>query len=272
MGSHLAPVVLIAVALFIMGLFFAATRNMKELIHLAHGKVGITVYLSDGATEEEKKALSEMLPRLGGVRKAAYLSEDEALRRFEEELGTRSYLLEGVDENPLPASFEVDVYDDWKTADRMAELADKLRAVPGVESVVYGESWVGRLERWIYFVVALDLFLGIVLGLSTLLVVGNTMKLALEGRKDTVEVLRLVGGSRFQIRLPFVVEGAIIGLLSSTLAFAILYRTWRFAAARLSGVLFLDLPGTVLFFALGASLGGCGALLSINRYLRVKRG
>lgn len=270
-GSHLAPVILIAVALFILGLFLAGTRNINELIHIAHSKVGITVYLTDDSTPEARAALGDRLRKLGGVRSATFRSEEEALEKFRGELGGRAYLLEGVGENPLPASYAVEVYDDWKTTERMAELTGSIKEGAGVESVVYGESWVGTLERWIYFVVALDLFLGVVLGLSTLLVVGNTMRLALEGRKDTVDVLRLVGASNFQIRFPFLVEGALIGLLASGLAFALLYRTWAFAAERLAGVLFLGAGGIAFFFLLGGALGACGALLSINKYLKVRR-
>lgn len=271
-GSHLAPVVLIAVALFILGLFLTGTRNINELIHIAHSKVGITIYLADDATEEEREGLQEWLPKLGGVRTVVYCSKEEALDKFREELGGRSYLLEGVGANPLPASFEADVYDDWKTAEKMADLTSRIMEAAGVESVVYGENWVGQLEKWIYFVVALDLFLGIVLGVSTLLVVGNTMRLALEGRKDTVEVLRLVGASNTQIRLPFLAEGALIGLLASSLAFALLYKTWDFAADRLTGVLFVGPGGAVFFFLLGGALGACGSLLCINKYLKVRRG
>ncbi len=271
-GSHLAPVVLIAVALFILGLFLIGTRNINELIHLAHSKVGIVIYMTDDALEEEKNELEEWLPKLGGVRSVAFCSEKEALEKFRTDLGGRSYLLEGVGRNPLPSSFEVEVFDDWKTAERMEELTARMRATAGVESVVYGENWVGQLEKWIYFIVALDLFLGIVLGASTLLVVGNTMRLALEGRKDTVEVLRLVGASNTQIRLPFLAEGALIGLLASSLAFALLYKTWDFASDRLSGVLFVGSAGVLFFFLLGGALGACGSLLCINKYLKVKRG
>jgi cell division transport system permease protein len=169
----------------------------------------------------------------------------------------------------LPASFELDLYDDWKTADKMSALAGQIQRQKGVESVVYGESWVEKLERWIYFFVAVDLFLGFVLGLSTLLVVGNTLKLAMADRRDAIEVLRLVGATRTQIRLPYLMEGAFLGLVSASLALFLLQGSHRFAAERLPGVLFLGEAGSVLFVLLGVVLGAAGAYVSIQKYLKV---
>ena len=83
-GSHLAPVVLIAVALFILGLFLAGTRNINEVIRYAQAKVGVTVYLAADATDAEKKELNDWLPKLGGVRAVTFRSEEEALEKFKE--------------------------------------------------------------------------------------------------------------------------------------------------------------------------------------------
>ncbi len=269
--SHLAPVIIMSVALFILGLFFVGTANMQEVIRLAHAKVGLTAYLAGGTTSEERSRLRETIQSMPGVLAVDYVSNDEALQRFQRQLGGRSYLLEGVQGNPLPAALEVEVYDDFKTADRMSALAAAIGGGNGVDSVIYGEDWIGQLERWIYFFVAVDLFLGLVLGLSTLLVVGNTMKLALESRKDTIQVLRLVGATRFQIRLPYLFEGAILGLLASGLAWLCLYQTWQFAVARLAGVLFLGTSGVLLFFLLGGALGATGSMISLHKYLKVSR-
>jgi cell division transport system permease protein len=200
-----------------------------------------------------------------------FVSEDEALEAFRRTLGARAYLLEGVEGNPLPASFELVLYDDWKTLDRIQGLVAEVEGEGGVESVVYGEDWVGKLEKWIYFFVAVDLFLGIVLGIATLLVVENTMKLAMADRRDTIEVLRLVGATPGQIRAPYMIEGAMLGLAAAVLALLLLGESHRFAADRLSGVLFLGPSGILLFLFLGGALGAGGTLLSLRRYLRMQR-
>jgi len=269
--SHLAPVILMAVALFVLGLFLLSTRNLQHVIRLAQEKVGVTVYLEENTGEETRTHLTDLLGRLGGVRRVDYISEAEAVERFRETLGGRAYLLDGVEGDPLPASFELDLYDDWKTLERIETLVAEIHDAPGVESIVYGEDWVEKLERWIYFFVAVDLFLGIVLGLATLLVVGNTMKLAMADRRDTINVLRLVGATRTQIRLPYTLEGAFLGALAACLALLLLAESYRFAAERLPGVLFLGTAGLVVFVILGAVLGAGGSLLSLHRYMRVRR-
>ena len=262
---------LMAVALFVLGLFIVGTINLQETIRLAQEKVGITVFLHKGVAEDTRSELVDLVSRLGGVRAVSFVSEEEALKIFRQNLGGRSYLLDGVDGNPLPASIELTLFDDWKFTDRMSLLAVEIQKMDGVESVVYGESWLSSLERWIYFFVALDLFLGIVLGLSTLLVVGNTMKLAIEGRKDTIQVLRLIGAKNIQIRIPFMLEGAFLGFCASGIAILLLERNYQFAVQRLSGVLFLDATSIAGFVLLGGVLGGGGALLSLRKYLKVER-
>ena len=269
--SHLAPVILMSIALFVFGLFILSTINLQRVIHLAQEKVGITIYLREDAGDGDRRRLTDLLSRLGGVKEVRYVSSEEALERFRETLGARAYLLEGVEGNPLPASFELDLYDDWKTLDQIEGLVAEVEKEGGVESVVYGESWVGQLERWIYFFIAIDLFLGVVLSLATVLVVGNTMKLAMADRKDTIDVLRLVGATPMQIRFPYLIEGAFLGAASAALALLVLFQSHGFAAKRLAGVLFLGPAGVVLFFLLGAMLGAGGTLLSIRRYLRVRR-
>jgi len=268
--SHMAPAVLMAVALFLLGLFLLGTINLQSVIRLAHERVGITVYLEDGASDDDRSHLKNLLSRWGGIQAVRYVSETEALQEFRSTLGGKAYLLEGVEGNPLPASFELDLYDDWKTATKMSELADEIRRQKGVESVVYGESWVAKLERWIYFFVAVDLFLGLVLGLSTLLVVGNTLKLAMADRRDAIEVLRLVGATRSQVRIPYLMEGAFLGFISALLALFLLHMSHQFAVERLPGVLSLGKAGGILFLLLGVVLGAGGAHLSIHKYLKAR--
>lgn len=269
--SHLAPVVLMGIALFVFGLFLLGTSNLQRVIQAAQEKVGITVYLRDDSGEADRTRLTDLLGKLGGVRAVRYVSEDEALENFRRTLGGRAYLLEGVEGNPLPASFELALYDDWKTLERIRSLVSEVEWQGGVESVVFGESWVGKLERWIYFFVAVDLFFGIVLGVATVLVVENTMKLAMADRKDTIEVLRIVGATPGQIRLPYLLEGALLGLGAAALALLLLSESHRFASERLSGILFLGPGGVVLFCCIGAGLGAAGTLLSLRRYMRMPR-
>jgi cell division transport system permease protein len=269
--SHLAPVVLMGVALFVLGLFLLGTRNVQRVVQSVQEKVGVTVYLEEGTGPEERARLTDLLSRLGGVRGVRYVAEEEALLSFRRTLGSRSYLLDGVEGNPLPASFELELYDDWKTLDRIRALAGEIEWQPGVESVVFGESWVGKLDKWIYFFVAFDLFLGTVLVIATLLVVENTMKLAMADRRDTIEVLRIVGATPGQIRLPYMLEGALLGLAAAVLALLLLGESHRFASERLAGILFLGPAGVTLFLVLGGGLGAGGTLLSLRRYLGMQR-
>jgi cell division transport system permease protein len=262
-----APIVIIAVTLFVLGMFLVVTVNLRKGILVAQEKVQMVVFASDESVEAIE-TLRDGLSQIPGVRDARFVSREEALERFRRDLGDKRELLEAVESNPLPASFELAIFDDFKSAEQMAAIAAAAESLPSVEGVRYGEDWVGRLERLIVFSVLLDLFLGILLGISTILSVANTLKLALRERRDAIEVMRLVGASDNAIRGPVFTEGALLGILASALAAAALYACYALLTGRIPELAFLGPPTLAAFLATGALLGGLGGLLALERILK----
>lgn len=262
-----APIIIIGVSLFVLGMFLVVTMNLRKGILIAQGKVEMVVF----TTNEEPEAIESLragLSRIAGVREARFVSREEALERFRADLGDKRELLDAVGSNPLPASFEVAIYDDFKSPGQLAEIAAAADSLPDVEGIRYGEEWVGRLERLIVFSVLLDLFLGVLLGLSTVLSVANTLKLALRERRDTIEVMRLIGAPDGAIRGPVFVEGAILGVFASALAAASLFACYALLTGRIPELVFLGPTTLTAFLATGAALGGFGGLLALERILK----
>ncbi len=265
--ARAAPIVIIAITLFVLGLFLVVTVNLRKGIVIAQGKVEMAVFAAD-ESPESLAAIEAALGEIGGVREVRLVTREAALERFRRDLGDRPELIDAMTSNPLPASFEVAIYDDYKSPERLVVLAAAAQALPGVESVRYGEEWVGRLQRLIVFSVLIDLFLGALLGVSTVVSVANTLKLALLHRRESIEVMRLVGASDGAIRGPIFVEGALLGMVAAGLAAAGLYGCYTFLAGRIPELAFLGPATLAAFVAAGGTLGGFGSLLALERLLK----
>ncbi len=265
--ARAAPIVIIAITLFVLGLFLVVTVNLRKGIVIAQGKVEMVVFAADESAES-LAAIEAGLGEIGGVREVRLVTREVALERFRRDLGDRPELIDAMTSNPLPASFEVAIYDDYKSPARLTVLAAAAQALPGVESVRYGEEWVGRLQRLIVFSVLIDLFLGALLGVSTVVSVANTLKLALLHRRESIEVMRLVGASDGAIRGPVFVEGALLGMVAAGLAALGLYGCYSFLAQRIPELAFLGPALLTAFVAAGGTIGGFGSLLALERLLK----
>ncbi len=263
-----ASVVVMSLSFLMLGLFLLLTVNLRHAVHLAQGRVEITAYLEEGVEASATMALGDSLRSLSGVKSVRWISKDDALARFKTELGDEAALLESLEANPLPASYELSLYDDYKTAEGVRSLAGRVQALPGVEDVDSGLNWVAQLNRAVGVVAILDLSFGLIVIFATVVSVGSTIKIALLARRETIQVLRLVGATRAFIRAPFLIEGLIQGALGAGLAAILLWGSYRFAAGFLPDLRFLTGSSIVAFVVLGSALGGIGALVSVRGLLR----
>jgi cell division transport system permease protein len=261
-------IAVMGLSMFVLGIFLLLTVNLRAAIVAVQRQVEIAVFLREDIRDAELKNLDQFLREHPGVMNARYLPRDEALAQFREELKEKEYLLEALESNPLPDTFEVALYDDWKSTERISLLAEQISGMTGVDEVKYGREWVGRLNRIIVAAVLADLFLGTVVALSSLFVVANTVKLTLIARKDMIELMKMVGATAGVIRRPFVIEGILKGVLASLLAGTLLtILTWALSR-RIPEVNALSFPILFAFVLFGAILGGFGSIASLQGYLQ----
>jgi cell division transport system permease protein len=266
--TAVAAVVIMSLSFLMMGLFLLLTVNLRHAVHLAQGRVEITAYVGENASSEWMVAAADSLTRFPGVKAVEWVSKEDALARFTEELGDDAALLESLEANPLPASFEVAIYDDYKTELRVRNLADRILALEGIEDVDSGLTWVAQLNQAIAVIAILDLAFGLIVVFATIVSVGSAIKLALLARRETIQILKLVGATRWFIRSPFLIEGWIQGGLAAGVAAVLLWGSYRLAAGFLPDFQFLGRATLIVFVALGAFLGGVGALVSLRGLLK----
>jgi cell division transport system permease protein len=201
------------------------------------------------------------------------VSKEEALERFRAGVGAGAALLEGLDENPLPASLEIELRAERRSPEGLHMVVESIRGLPGIADVASGQDWVAGYLRAIAVVRGIGIGLGIILAVATLLIVTNTIRLAVLSRRDELDILWLVGGSRSFMNTPFLIEGVLQGTAGGMLAVALLYAIFLTVLPGFEFGLELVLGATPRFFtageamvliAQGAGLGFAGSVAAVN--------
>jgi len=274
----LAAIGTIAVSFLIVGIFLIITRNLGALLSEWKEQFQITVFLEDGITAEQLALLKKRIQSESAVKAMTYTSKEEALQNFRRELKGKESLLEGLGENPLPASFQIRVHESSQTPEDLGKLSAFLSRLEGVEDVMYGQEWVDRLAAAVRILRLLGLSVGLALSLASVLIVSNTIRLAVYARADEIEIMRLVGATKMHIRAPFLLEGMIQGGLGAGLALLLLYGAYRATMWQLQQApgpmlgmevgSFLDTHWIAAMLLAGAVVGAFGSLISVGRFLR----
>lgn len=266
-----AAVTTVLVALLTVGTAMVLGINVRHLASVLEAQVEIVAFLKDGLTVPEVDRVRRAVSAVSAVQEVRFVSRAEALVRLQQQLGDAA-LADLAAQNPLPDSLEIRV----TTPGDVASIAAAIGRVAGVEEVTYGSQVAERLAavtRGLRLVAALlTLFL---VGVA-LLVVVNTIRLTVIARREEIEIMRLVGATRWFIRWPFLLEGAGQGAVAAIGAGAVLLPLYLAIAARLAVSLpFLPVvppvdvlrPALLAILTAGLVVGGSGSLIAVRRFL-----
>jgi cell division transport system permease protein len=238
--------------------------------------VKVVVYLADSASQTEIEMIRASLKSEPMVRAHRLISKAEAQEQFLRFMQLDQTSLEGLGENPFPASIEVSLRENAQRPESMGRLASRWSAFPGVEEVRYGESLIRDLSVAARVVSILGTAVGVALAGGVAVVIGVMVHISFRYRAAEVSLLRLFGASERVIVKPFLLEGVTIGLLGGLMASALLTGAWlavryRWGAA-FEGLLAgwvgrLDFPAGLLpgLIGLGIVVGGLGSLAAVRR-------
>lgn len=253
-------VVTIAVTLVLVGAFALLVANMEAVLGRFGDALRVTAFLEDGLDEDAQRALVTSAAAFEGVESVSLVSREQALERFRRGVGRGAALLEGLSENPLPASLEISLAPQLRSAEGLARVADAVAKLPGVSDVASGRDWVEGYLRGVALVRGVGTGLAVILALASLLIIANTIRLAVLSRRDELEILSLVGASRSYVAAPFLMEGWLQGALGGALALGALYAIFRLVLPGLEFGLELVLGGVApRFFELREALALVGA-------------
>jgi cell division transport system permease protein len=258
----------IAFSLFVFGLFALVAINIKTTIGGVAERVEVVAYLKRGTAVETVTmgiADIEAFPEVADVE---HVTEAEALSRAKRELREFQDIFQDLEANPLPASLEVRLKPEFRNAATAAEIANRLKSFSFVDDVRYGEDWVQKLDRLRNIAGAVGFAIGAAFALVSVIIIGTTIRMAVLQRSREIAIMRLVGATNGFIRLPFLLEGLVKGLLGGGAAIGLAWGAYAVIDAYLIHATFFT-PGQVLLgIASGGVIGFLGSLVSVGRHLK----
>lgn len=275
----LASIATVALSLTLLAFFALAVLNVQQLMASWGDEMAIVAYIDDPPEEKVLQQWLDDLRAYAEVQDVAYISQQEALERFRDRLGPEAGLLEGLDATILPASVEIHLREELRQRKTLASVADRLQQDARFKDLTYGRDWLEKFEAFLLLLRLSGAALGSFLVFAALVIVANTIKLTLYVRLDELEAMSLVGATSLFIKLPYLYEGALQGLIGGVLALGASLLVFRLllmdVLARLLMITGIDtihfLPpawqaGLVLG---GAMIGVLGSLFALRKFARV---
>lgn len=271
----------ISISLFVLGVFLLLALNMNHWTKEVEDQVEIRVFLDLGVEADQIAQLQMQIGNIPEVSKVTFVSKEEGLQMMKERLGEVLDGFEG-DGNPLPDSFTVEVTEPRQiavAAEKIEEL-DKGQASPRISEVEYGKGTVEMLFRITSIIEKVILVLVIGLAVTAMFLISNTIKLTIVARRREISIMKLVGATNGFIRWPFFIEGALLGLIGSSIPVLVLFFGYHelVKSSELSlGIMLIRMipvaeimPKVSLFLlGIGLLIGIWGSTISVRKFLKV---
>lgn len=267
----------IVLCLLILGMSYSIADNITHVLEQFELKLGITAYVDDSASEERIAKIQQGIQNMTNVVSVEYISKADALKIFTEDQGSEEAFKQFAEDNPLPASFEIQV----SGVEMQGQVVEKLKTIPELE-VTYFEK---ETNMFIKVNDSIKLISGVITGcliIIGLLLINNTIKLTVYVRRREINIMKYIGATDWFIRLPFLIEGVIIGLIGSLISTAIVYEAYKWMLeftqhnlANLLGGITLtplsEIMGTLtfVFLLIGTGIGLLGSGIAIRKHLKV---
>jgi cell division transport system permease protein len=258
----------IAFSLFVIGLFGLVAVNLQQALNQLAERVEVVAYVLPGTPVEISTLAIKDIEAFPEVERATYVTEDEALARARAELAEFRDVMRELERNPLPASIEVKLKPAFRDADHVNAVADRLRGFGFVDDVRYGRDWVEKLDRLRQIAAAVGLAVGGAFAVVAIIIIGTTIRMAVLQRSREIAIMRLVGATDWFIRFPFLLQGAIKGLLGGGIAVALSYGAYLLVTKFLLQGAFFTLEEGAAIVAFGTLIGLLGSASSVGRHLR----
>ncbi|MEK3885179.1 permease-like cell division protein FtsX [Paenibacillus sp. PL2-23] len=275
----------IFISLFILGIFVLLAMNVNHMASQIESKVQIKVYLQTNVEDAKVTELQNKIGNIQEVSKVTVVSKEEGLALLKEAMGEENGdWLEGYnnDNNPLPVSYVVEVFDP-QTVETVAAQINAINqgdeTLP-ISKVKYGEGYVQQLFKVTNAVRNIGFVIVIGLGVTAMFLISNTIKMTIINRRREIGIMKLVGATNAFIRWPFFIEGALIGFISSVVTTALVLLSYKqvieLTQLDLSLMMIAMVPmeeagwmTAVLIVTVGTLIGIWGSTISVRKYLKV---
>lgn len=266
----------VGLILLIFSVFVNLSLNIGGAIDSWKRNMGIVLYLHPGISPEDLQQIEQRIRDREEVGQIQFISAEEAWGSLSRRIGLGKDVFQTLGENPLPPVFEVKLKNPFHTLEDTRELAAFFARLPGVEEVDYGQEWVERASRFFALLESMLIGFCLVLGIASVFVIGNTIRLIILNRQEEIEILGLLGATPGFIAFPYLIEGFVMGFCGGVVAMALSFFFYRFGIVPmfqtfgfLGDLELTFLPANVygLIIFSGGIIGFLGSGFSVKRYL-----
>jgi cell division transport system permease protein len=245
--------------------------NVQKVVSALPDRFSVTVFLDDGVDEDRSREIISQVKKNRSVKKVTYISKEEAIEELRTAMRDSDYILEGLSENPLPASLELRLRKGSVTGESVRGLAMQLRDIEGVADVDYGERLLSVIQSIRKHFGTLGAVIVGSLSAGILFVCYSTVKILLYRKNEEIETLKLLGATKWFIRSPFIIEGGLLGLTGGAASSLAMFLLYHFLYFRLLDTVPLlkavSVPSVLLTYtpAAGLFIGLAGAFTALGR-------
>ncbi len=259
---------MVGLALFVLGLFSLAAYNLRLALETVEERVEVVAYLREDLRQVDLDAAVETLETLPGVEEVRYLSKPEALERAIRDLPEIAEVSTDLEVNPFPASLEVRFLPEGRTTETVEAVVASAESLPAVEDVRYGQEWMERLFFLRRIGGITSLILGAAFATVATLIIGTAIRIAVFARREEIYVMRLVGARDSLIWRPFLLEGAVTGLVGGLLATLLTWATHQSVFHFLFELSWIPTSWVLSGIGIGVVFGILASNLAVRRYLK----
>lgn len=241
--------------------------------------MAVVLYLEKNLPQEDIDRIEAKLKKYSLITKIQFTSSEQALEKFQERFPELQAIIENLKINPFPSSFEIAIKEKSLSSEEIRAFIQEVKKTNGIEDIQFNQELVEKMQSFSRLVKAVGTFLGGILILASFFIISNVIKLNVFSRKEEIEILRLVGATNSFIRVPFLIEGIVLGMLGVLFSFLLLFILIKIFPLYLGtslGILkelinfrYLSLTQSVMLILGGAIIGFLGSFSSLARFLKV---
>lgn len=274
----LASISCITITLIVVAIAIILSQNVNNFTSLVESDVTIVAFLKRDVSDTQTSEIENQINKLPYIDSVVYKSKMELSEEMMNSSDVFRSVMEGWDEKstPIQATYQVKV----KDINQIKDIADKISKMDGVDIVKYGEGMVEQLVSLFNIVRKISIGMVIALIVVTAFLITNTIKITIFSRKREIEIMRLVGASNINIKIPFILEGLFLGIMGSIIPILISIFGYTKLYSQFNGQLFspfikLITPEPFVYFislillAIGILVGMFGSYTAVRKHLKI---
>ena len=276
---NIFSITIICLSFLIVGVFLSLSNNLQHTAAELNRNLAVVFFLDRGLPDGERNALEQKIKASPFITGAVYISPEEALERFRKNFPELRDIVASLKANPFPPSFEATLRDQATRSGQIQEFLRCMAGEKGVEDIQFNRDWVDKMQSLSRMVRAIGFFLGGILVSASFFIISNVIRLNVLARKDEILILRLVGATNNFIRVPFLMEGTILGILGNLLSLLLIFFLIKLfplylgkslgALQQIIAFRYLTTSQCLQLVAGGALIGFLGSLSSLSRFLKI---